>query len=96
MAQKVEICDSCRSCKEGHDESWDLVEKAMNLETCHCKCLFTLQKSGVKIQPPALIVASILNHTECVKTMIDAGADVNVTTAQKYVYNSKYELEPVA
>ena len=97
MAQKVEICDGCRSCSEEPDKLWDLVEKAMNSETCHCKCLFALQNSGTKIQPPALTVASILNHTECVKTLIDAGADVNVTTKQKYVYNRKtFRWEPVA
>ena len=88
MAQKVEVCDGCGSCSGEPDELWDLVEKAINSENCHCKCLFALQKSGTKIQPPALTVASIRNHTECVKTLIDAGADVNVTTAQKYVYDS--------
>ena len=97
MAQKVVICDGCRSCTAEPDELWKLIEKAMNSETCHCKCLFALQKSGVKVQPHALTVASILNHIECVKTLIDAGADVNVTTTQKYVYNrSTFRWEPVA
>ena len=97
MAQKAETCEGCRSCSEEPDKLWDLVEKAMNSETCHCKCLFALQKSGTKIQPPALTVASILNHIECVKTLIDAGADVNVMTKQKYVYNrNTFRWEPVA
>ena len=71
MAQKVEICDGCRSCTEERDELWDLMEKAMNSETCHCECLFALQKSGTKIQPPALTVASILNHIECAGFPLD-------------------------
>ena len=97
MAQKFGICDGCRSCTEEPDELWDLVEKAMNSETCHCKCLFALQNSGTKIQPPALTVACILNHIECVRALIDAGADVHVTTKQKYVYNRKtFRWEPVA
>ena len=85
MAQNVRVCDGCKVLLFCLDKQLrNVMEKVMNSETCHCKCLFALQKSGVKIQPPALTVASILNHIECVKTLIDAGADVNVTTTQKY------------
>ena len=49
----------------------------MDSRSCHCKCIFNLQEIGVKAQPPALAIASILNHAECVKTLVEAGADVN-------------------
>ena len=60
------------------------------------KCLFGHEKSGINVQPPALIVASILNHTECVKTLIEAGADVNVTTANKQFLSQRTALSLAA
>ena len=83
MAQNVRVCDDCKiSRKINIDQQlWDVMEKAMNSESCHCKCLFALQKSGINVQPPALTVAAILNHTGCVKTLIEAGADVNAMAA---------------
>ena len=86
MAENVEICDGCKiTSLRIDDQLWDVMEKAMNSGSCHCKCLFGHEKSGINVQPPSLTVASILNHIECVKILIEAGADVNVTTKQKYV-----------
>ena len=80
MSKNSGICGRCRP----HsfelldvDELWVLVESVMESRSCHCMCIFSLQELGVKVQPPALAVASILNHAECVKSLVEAGADVN-------------------
>ena len=85
MAENVEICDGCKISSFRTDQLWAVIKKAMNSGSCHCKCLFSLEESGINVQPPAPTVASILNHVECVKTLTEAGADVNVTTEGKYI-----------
>ena len=88
MAQNVRVCDGCKIPLFRFDRQVrHVMEKAMNSETCHCKCLFALQKLGINVQPPALTVAAILNHTDCVETLIEAGADVNAMAAPDRVYS---------
>ena len=97
MAQNIQVCDDCKITSfRVDDQLWDVIENAINSETCHCKCLFAHQKSGINVQPPALTVAAILNHTECVKTLIEAGADVNVTTAQENFVSQRTALSLAA
>ena len=97
MSQNIAICDGCKISSTNFDEYLrGVLEKAINSRSCHCKCLFGLEKSGVNVQPPALTVASILNHAECVKTLIEPGADVNVTTAKNKFLSQRPALSLAA
>ena len=97
MAQNFQVCDDCKvNSFRVDDQLWDVIENAMNSGTCHCKCLFAHEKSGINVQPPALTVAAILNHTECVKILIEGGADVNVTTGRRGFVSQRTALSLAA
>ena len=78
--QKIVICAECRTNMQellDADEFCGVVKQMRDSGSCHCRCIFYVQELGANLQPPALSVACILNHIDCVKILTEAGADVN-------------------
>ena len=76
-----EICDECRKVLSNIEDNAALdAMEARALQSCHCICLHVQQTAGAEIdQWTPLRLAAHLNHVECMKKLIEAGADVNYT-----------------
>ena len=74
-----EICDECRKVLPNIEDNAALdAMETRALESCHCICLHVLQKAGAQIWVwTPLRLAAHLNHVDCMKSLIEAGADVN-------------------
>ena len=75
----LEICEECRNVLPRIEDSAALdAMEGRALQSCHCICLHVLQTAEAAIdQWTPLKLAAHLNHVECMKNLIEAGADVN-------------------
>ena len=80
-----EIYDECKKVFPNIDDNAALYAmEARALQSCHCFCLHVLQKAGAKVgEWTPLRLAAHLNHVECMKNLIEAGADVNYSEGLK-------------
>ena len=74
-----EICDECKKVLPNIEDNAALDAMAARAqELGHCICLHVLQKAGAQIYVwKPLRLAAHLNHVECMKSLIEAGADVS-------------------
>ena len=74
-----EICDECRKILPTIENIAALdAMKARTLQSCHCICLHVLQIARAAIGDwTPLRLAAHLNHVDCMKSLIELGADVN-------------------
>ena len=77
------ICDGCKKVfpELPHWTALDELPKRSR-RPCHCFCLFVLHKAGApRLWWTCLRMAAHLNHVECMKALLEAGADAIYSNA---------------
>ena len=85
-----EICDECRKVLPKIEDTAAMdAMKARALKSCHCMCLHVLQTAGAAVRGwTPLRLAAHLNHVECMKSLIEAGADVKSDVLSRALLNN--------